>query len=204
MKSVVSRLLTFAIFVAGLIASSIPAAAHCDTMNGPVVASARQAIAAADVTPVLKWVKPEYEPEVRTAFGRTLRVRPLSAEARELADQYFFETAVRLHRAGEGEPYTGLKNEPPEPVIAKADAALESGDLEGLVPAGINKDVADSLRARFARVQATKLHADDSIAAGREYVAAYVDFMHHVEEALAGENRPEHFDTKHAPARIRR
>src|SRR5512138_2915043 len=88
-----------------------PAAAHCDTMGGPVIADAKVALAKGDLTPVLKWVKPENEPEVRTAFTQTLKVRAQGPEARELADRYFFETLVRIHRAGEGAPYTGLKAE---------------------------------------------------------------------------------------------
>lgn len=51
------------------------------------------------------------ESQIRSAFERTLKVRAFSPEAREMADNYFFETQVRVHRAGEGEPYTGL-NQP--------------------------------------------------------------------------------------------
>jgi hypothetical protein len=42
-------------------------------------------------------------------FTKTLAVRKQSKEAKELADMYFFETLVRIHCAGEGAPYTGLK-----------------------------------------------------------------------------------------------
>jgi hypothetical protein len=73
------------------------------------VAAARRALKSGDLAPVLTWVKKDNEPKVRAAFDRALRVRALGDEARELADTAFFETLVRLHRAGEGEPYTGLK-----------------------------------------------------------------------------------------------
>jgi len=92
---------------AWLLAQSV-ASAHCDTLDGPVVTEGKTALEKGDVTPVLKWVKKEYESEIRTAFEKTLVVRSKGLEASELADMYFFETLVRLHRAGEGAPYTGL------------------------------------------------------------------------------------------------
>ena len=83
--------------------------AHCDTLDGPVVKTARAALEKGDVTPILKWVKKENEAEIRDLFKKTLSVRSKGKEAQELADMYFLETLVRVHRAGEGEPYTGLK-----------------------------------------------------------------------------------------------
>jgi hypothetical protein len=107
--------------------------AHCDTMDGPVVKAAQAALEKGNVTPVLKWVKPPQEADVRAAFQKTLAVRGLGREARDLADQYFFETLVRLHREGEGAPYTGLKPAGAvEPVVAAADKALEAGSVEEL------------------------------------------------------------------------
>jgi len=66
------------------------ASAHCDTMDGPVVTSAKLALKTGDVTPALKWVRKTDEPEIRVAFEHTLSVRALSPEAREMADDYFF------------------------------------------------------------------------------------------------------------------
>lgn len=88
---------------------SSTASAHCDGMDGPVVKAARAALETHDPRLVLIWVQKKDEAEVRQAFQSTLAVRDLSPEAKELADRYFFETLVRLHRAGEGAPYTGLK-----------------------------------------------------------------------------------------------
>lgn len=85
------------------------ASAHCDTLDGPVVMAAKMALEKGDVTPVLKWVKSEYEGEILEVFNKTLSVRRKGREAKELADIYFFETLVRLHRASEGAPYEGLK-----------------------------------------------------------------------------------------------
>ena len=50
-------LVTTAISMGVMIAAfTSPALAHCDSMDGPVVADAQRAIAAKDVTPVLKWI----------------------------------------------------------------------------------------------------------------------------------------------------
>lgn len=108
--------------------------AHCDTLDGPVVQTARTALEKGDVTPLLKWMQADDEKEIRTAFQKTLAVRTKGAEAKELADMYFFETLVRIHRAGEGAPYTGLKpGEAVDPAIALADRALETGSVDKLV-----------------------------------------------------------------------
>jgi hypothetical protein len=158
------------------------AVAHCDTLNGPVVQDARAALAKGDVTPVLKWVTRENEEEVRAAFAKTFAVRKQSTVAAELADLYFFETLVRLHRAGEGEPYTGLKPaEAVEPGVQAADAALAGGDSAHLM-AELQARIHAELNERFARVLAAKKNANDSVAAGRTYVAAYVAFVHFAEQ----------------------
>ncbi len=157
------------------------AEAHCDTMDGPVVKTAQAALEKGNVTPVLKWVKPAQEAEVRAAFQRTLAVRALGKEAKDLADRYFFETLVRLHREGEGAPYTGLKPAGAvEPVVAASDKALEAGSVEELTRE-ITRLVAEGIRHRFAETTEKRRHADESVIAGREFVEAYVEFVHYVE-----------------------
>jgi len=166
---------------AGLV---LPQAAlgHCDTMDGPVVAAAKAALGKKDVTPVLKWVEKEDEAEIKAAFAKALAVRAAGPEARELADQFFFETLVRVHRAGEGAPFTGLKPAGGDlgPAVQGADKALETGSVEPAVKL-ITGEVAAGIRKRFAAVQAKKKHADQSVEAGREFVAAYVEYVHYVE-----------------------
>jgi len=112
--------------------------AHCDTINGPVVAAAKAALNSGDVTPVLKWVRAEDEPEIKAAFARSMAVRSKGKEASELADLYFFETVVRIHRAGEGAPYTGLKaaGEGITSLIRAADSAIEGGSRPASCCAG--------------------------------------------------------------------
>ena len=162
----------------------IIARAHCDSLDGPVILAARAALEQKNVTPLLKWVKPEDEAAIRDAFNRTLAVRQLGGEAKTLADTWFFETFVRVHRAGEGAPYTGLKAAGGimEPIV-EADHALEEGKVDELA-SGMAQHVAKELRDRFAAAMSAKAHANESVAAGREYVDAYVNYIHYV-EALA-------------------
>jgi hypothetical protein len=176
------RKLATVALAAALAAVTQPASAHCDTLDGPVVSTARAALQSGDVTPVLKWVPVGAEPEIRTAFARTLKVRTSGAEARDLADMYFYETVVRLHRAGEGQPYTGLKPAGAvEPVIALADKAIASGDTAALIRR-VMDDAGAGLRERLAHAAEARRHAGESVEAGRRYVAAYVGLMHYLEQ----------------------
>ena len=162
---------------------------HCDTLGGPVVKTAKMALEKGDVTPILKWVKKGNEGEIKEAFKKTLAVRKQGKEAQELADMYFFETLVRIHRAGEGAPYTGLKREPVEPVIVESDRALESGSSDSLMKF-VNDAVAKGIHERFMHARETKKHADESVEAGREFVEAYVEFTHYVERLYMDATSP--------------
>jgi hypothetical protein len=157
------------------------ATAHCDSVDGPVVRDARAALEKREPTAVLKWVMPAREQEIREAFAQALAVRSLGADARDLADRHFFETLVRVHRAGEGETFSGLKPAAGvDPAIALADRALESGSA-----AALSKEAAESIEAgirrRFSLAHERRKHAADSVEAGRAYVEAYVDYIHFVE-----------------------
>jgi hypothetical protein len=165
-----------------MIVSPTSVRAHCDTLDGPVVQDARRALEAKDVTPVLKWVSPEGEGEIREAFRQALAVRSLGPEAQALADRSFFETLVRIHRAGEGAPYTGLKPAGSEidPAILASDKALDTGSVDALVKMIVD-DVERGLRKRYTDASEAKAHAGHSVEAGRAYVAAYVEFTHYVE-----------------------
>jgi hypothetical protein len=166
------------------------AVAHCDTLDGPVVVTARLALEKGDITPVLKWVRKEDEKEIRAQFDKTLVVRKQGKEAKELADMYFFESLVRIHRAGEGAPYTGLKAAGTvEPSVAAADKALESGSADNLVKL-VTEAAEKGIRERFAHAAETKKHADHGVEYGRKFVAAYVEFTHYVERLHMDAERP--------------
>jgi hypothetical protein len=177
------RLMTVAPLALAILSSvPSPALAHCDTVDGPVVAAARKALDSGDPTPVLIWVQPKDEAEVRRAFTEAVVIRKLNADAREFADRYFFETLVRMHRAGEGAPYTGLKPAGRDlgPAILLADKAVASGTETELV-AFASKEVEQGIRKKFADLRRKRDFRPDDLAAGREYVASYVTFVHYIE-----------------------
>jgi len=163
------------------------ARAHCDGMDGPVVKAAEKALVEGNVNLVLIWVPAADEDAIKTAFQKTLAVRKLSPEARELADLYFFETLVRIHRAGEGAPYTGLKPAGRDlgPIIPAADKAIAEGSVDALLkllPESGHTEAHELFEAVLAK-NAFKL---EDVDAGREYVAAYVSFIHAVERLHGG------------------
>jgi len=156
------------------------ALAHCDSTSGPVIPEAVAALDNSDVTPVLKWVNRESEAEIRAAFDQAQIVRAMGPEAQQLADQYFLETLVRLHRAGEGAPYTGITGTPVEPIIAMADEALADSSADEMIRR-INRHLAQSIQEKFQRASEARERKNDSVEAGREFVAAYVSYVHYVE-----------------------
>jgi hypothetical protein len=165
------------------LASLLPfaASAHCDSLDGPVVQDAILALEKGDPAPVLKWVNAEHDGEIRDAFKKTMAVRRKGDDAKALADSYFFETLVRIHRAGEGEAFTGLKPASHvDPGIAAADKALQAGSAKELA-LHMSATVSEGIQKRFALALERKKHAVDSVSAGREFVEAYVDYIHFVE-----------------------
>jgi hypothetical protein len=167
------------------------ASAHCDSLDGPVVTLARKALETRNVNLVLPWVPSEAEPEIRRAFDHTLAVRKLGPEARGLADTYFFETLVRVHRASEGAPYTGLKPAGTDlgPAIPAADKALDTGSVDA-VEALLTSAIHKGLREHFDATLTRKRFAPDDVAGGRGYVQAYVPYVHYVEGLWEAATRP--------------
>lgn len=176
------RSLAGAALVAAAILVPAPAFAHCDGLDGPVVAAARKALNSGDPNLVLIWVQPKDEAEVRHAFAEAVAVRKLSPQALELADRSFFETLVRLHRAGEGAPYTGLKPAGRDlgPAIPLADKAVASGS-DSEIGAFAAREAEQGIHAKFADLQKKRNFRTDDLSAGRDYVASYVSFVHYVE-----------------------
>jgi len=174
---------------------------HCDTLDGPVVVDAKTALAKGDTAPVLKWVPAAGEKEVREAFAKTLAVRKAGKEAQDLADTWFFETLVRVHRASEGAPYTGLKaGGAEEETIVAADKALATGKADELVKLVIEA-VEHGIRHRFEETAEKKKHAEHDVEHGRAYVASYVEFIHYGERIYQDAvHPPSHHAEGAAPA----
>ena len=165
--------------------------AHCDGLDGPVVKAAQTALESGDPSPVLIWVQESDEADIKAAFQKTLAVRKLNPAAKALADTYFFETVVRTHRAGEGAAYTGLKPAGRDlgPAIAAADKALSSGSMKELAKL-LESALHGGLEARFKEVTAKKTFAKGDVAAGREYIKTYVEYIHYVERLYEAANEP--------------
>lgn len=177
------------------IVAAVPtmAFAHCDTVDGPTVGDAKKAIETNNVNYVLKWVAPENEEDIRKVFDLAMKARKDGPEAQELADNYLFENLVRIHRAGEGAPFTGVKPSGTaiDEVVLAADKSIEVGNLsplEGLIP----KEKMPELEERFEKAMALKDYDVNDVEAGREYIEAYVSYFkfaegeedhHHGEEA---------------------
>ncbi|HEY5124551.1 MAG TPA: DUF6448 family protein [Ignavibacteria bacterium] len=161
-----------------LILSTNVTFAHCDTMDGPLIADARKAIGQNNVNYVLKWVSAANESEIRDAFNLVMKVKGLSPEAKELSEKYFFDTLVRIHRAGEGEPFTGIKptGTPIDDKVLAADKSIEIGNLSPFKNM-VSKDILQELTKRFNKVMSLKNFDVNNVAAGREYIEAYVQFF---------------------------
>ena len=174
-------LLVCVLFTLTIFLTSQSAYAHCDTLDGPVVKEARVALDNGDITPLFKWLRPTDEKVIQDAFEMTLAVRAKGGKAKELADMYFFETLVRIHREGEGAPYTGLKpGVEIDPAVALADKALEDGSIDKLVNVLTNA-MAKGIRERFQHAAELQKYANESVESGRKFVESYVIFTHYVE-----------------------
>ncbi len=169
---------------------------HCDSLDGPVVTAAKTALAQRQAALVLPFVPRSGETEVRRAFDRVLHVRDKGAETRELADLWFYETVVRIHRAGEGASYTGLKPAglPEGPAIELAEEAVNSGSPTALANF-LKSEVEREVERRLARVTALGASADGDIDANREYVEAMLGlevWAHSLHERIHGEPHEGH------------
>lgn len=145
---------------------------HCDSLDGPVVRAAAAALEAGNADLVLPFVPAAAATELAAAFAAALQARR-HADARAFADRAFYETAVRLHRAGEGAPFTGLQPAGLDhgPVIPVAERALAAGDPEPLV-ALLTETVAHEVHARFAHVEHLARDRAVSVDAARAYTSA--------------------------------
>lgn len=178
------RQLLIAIILVLMLVLPFQAFAHCDTMDGMVVSAGRKALETGNVNHALIWVKPGHEPAVQSAFEKALAGRQSGISETGQSDMRFFETLVREHRAGEGEPFTGLK--PSGTGVTRAISAADRA-VEGGSPAEVLKLVPEAKRAgveqRYSVVMARKDFEVNDVGAGRDYVESYVDYIKYVEEA---------------------
>ena len=164
---------------------------HCDSMDGPVVTAARRALEKQDVNLILPYVKENASADVKSAFEKALRARKSDPAAREVADLYFFETVVRIHRMGEGASYTGLKAAglSEGPVIPIAEEAIESGSPDKLINV-LSDMLQEETIHRFHQMMHLKEHANKSVDDAREYVEAMLGLQvwsHSIYERIHGE-----------------
>jgi hypothetical protein len=172
-----------------LILSTNVTFAHCDTMDGPVIKDAKIAIEKNNVNYVFKWIRPQDENELKNAFLLAMNVRILSPDARILADKYFFETLVRLHRSGEGVPFTGVKpsGTPIDEKILAADKSIETGDLTPLMEL-VPEEAIPELKERFVKAMSLRNFDVNNVEAGRAYIESYVQFFKFAEGEEEGHN----------------
>jgi len=151
---------------------------HCDSLDGPVVSAARMALEAGDVALVLPFVPADGEAEVRGVFDRVRSVREFGSDAREVADRLFFETVVRIHRAGEGAPYTGLKRAGLSvgPVIPLAERAVNTGS-PGEVVDFLASVLSAEVKHRLEHISALAVARERSLDDARRYVEASLAFQ---------------------------
>lgn len=188
-------IIAFVVTLAVVLLKPLRASAHCDTMEGPTSQDGLEALETGNLALALKWVAPSDEEELREVFEKARAARNLGPAAREVADRWFVENLVRIHRAGEGAAFSGVQpyGAPVDERVAAADSAIASGDLaplEGLVP--VERWAA--LQRRFATVLERKDYDPADVDAGRAYIEAYVSFFKYAE----GEDHEHGHDHGHA------
>lgn len=161
--------------------------AHCDSIEGPVVKSAVEALNSGNINHVLIWIPAESENELKSLFQKVNNVRNINEDVRGLADLYFFETVVRVHRMGEGVGYTGLKEGEfkPEEGIEAADNAIQNNSIKEILSL-VDETHHKKIHHYFEELQSLKNFDVNNVDAGREYVASYVHFIHYIENLFSG------------------
>lgn len=175
---------------------------HCDTLDGPVVLAAKKALDTGNVNWLLPWIYEGGEEQVRSAFNKVLEVHKLkNASAIELADLWLFETAVRVHREGEGAPYTGLKSAGLDngPIIPRVERALEKDDPQEIIDF-LQHQVEHAIKERFQKIIERKEYDINDVHAARTFVQSYLGltlFSHHLYLWIkSGGDHQEGHDTK--------
>jgi len=178
------------LLIAGSFFFAKPVSAHCDTLDGPVINAARKAMEKDNVNYILVWVKPENEDEIRKALKRAKdkKKKARTKEEVDKAEMELFEILVRIHREGEGAKYEGIKPVGSiEPEIALADKAVETKKLDKVLDHIKSPENREIVLHLFHKVEEKSHYNVDDVPAGREFIEAYVVFIHAVEKAIKGE-----------------
>lgn len=170
--------------------TGISAFAHCDSYDGPVIKDALTALDQNNVQLVLKWIEPQQEAEIISLFDKTYSFKNQDKQVYAIVEKHFLETLVRLHREMEGSSFTGLKPAGSmTPLVEMADNSIAEKDVEKVVKT-VTAHLEEVLRERYAAVAKLSKIKDNSVAKGREYVHAYVQYTHtleFIEHLLHGE-----------------
>lgn len=164
-----------------MLAFAMPGYAHCDSYDGPVIQDAYKALKNEDVSYVMKWINEDQEAEITNLFIKTVNLKHGDAEVYEIVEKHFLETLVRLHRETEGAAYTGLKPAgSTAPIIQMADNSIENKEIKTLL-SNLGQHIQEVITEKYNKVVALSKVKDNSVAEGRAYVVAYVDYTHTLE-----------------------
>jgi len=167
--------------MAFMLFAALPASAHCDSFDGPVIKDAITALQQNNVELVLKWVEPQHEKEITDKFNQTLRLKGKNKEINDVLETSFLETLVRLHREGEGAPYTGLKPEgSTTKLVQMADNSLAKKDVNEVINI-VTSHLKEVLQEKYAKAIELSKTKENSVEEGRAYVVAYVEYTHTLE-----------------------
>jgi hypothetical protein len=196
---------TLARFVvaSGVVLGVTDAWAHCDSVDGPVAKAIQKALETGNINLVLPYAPSTAEAELKSTFAEARKVRALGADARKLADRSFMETAIRLHRAGEGAGFTGLKPAGIDygPMIAAAERSLETGDLQS-VKSVLLEEIDHVLGERLAHIRELRKVSSEptnyaQVAAARDRISAelgFITFAEGLRQAVLGKTPAHHED----------
>jgi hypothetical protein len=190
------------VIASGLILGVSDARAHCDSVDGPVAKGIQKALETGNINLVLPYAPATAEAELKATFAEARNVRALGNDARKLADRSFMETAIRLHRAGEGAGFTGLKPVGIDygPMIAAAERSLESGDLQP-VKSALLEEIDHVLGERLAHIRELRKVSSEptnyaEVAAARDRISAelgFITFAEGLRQAVL-EKTPAHYE----------
>jgi len=169
------------LIMAFMLFAALPASAHCDSYDGPVIKDALTALKQNNVELILKWVEPQYEKEITDKFNQTLKLKGKNKEINDVLETSFLETLVRLHREGEGASYTGLKPAGSmTKLVEMADNSLVKKDINevtNIVTIHLN----EVLQEKYTKAIELSKTKNNSVEDGRAYVVAYVEYTHTLE-----------------------